>query len=222
MTDEEYVFRQTEVERKKLGYGDKHKKRGGGRYVRLPSDNLTKKERDAMNGECITYAMTRPVTLAEMEEWPKDIQRQYLQDIIRRYRVPQKQISTMLGCGVEKTRMVMIDLGVFGRHRGGKQEPMDKEGWAQFMSAREEAKTEQEAAEIQQEPEDEPDTVETVAAEARPEETVSVEVKPKKKAKPAEKAQPVQKAQKADLHNIALLLQSLAGTGAKLTIEVTL
>lgn len=44
MTDEEYVFRQTEVERKKLGYGDRHKKRGGGRYVRFSSDNLTKKK----------------------------------------------------------------------------------------------------------------------------------------------------------------------------------
>lgn len=43
MTEAERLFRQTEIERKRLGYGDKHKKRGGGRYVRLPSDNMTKK-----------------------------------------------------------------------------------------------------------------------------------------------------------------------------------
>ena len=43
MKDAEYLFKQTEIERKKLGYGDRHKKRGGGRYVRLPSDNMTKR-----------------------------------------------------------------------------------------------------------------------------------------------------------------------------------
>lgn len=56
MTDEEYLFRQTEIERKRIGYGDRNKKRQGGRYVRLPSDNLSRKERNAMNHEHRAHA----------------------------------------------------------------------------------------------------------------------------------------------------------------------
>ena len=45
MTDEEFIFRQISAERKRIGRGDFNKKRKGGRFVRLPSDNLTKKFR---------------------------------------------------------------------------------------------------------------------------------------------------------------------------------
>ena len=77
---------------------------------------------------------------------------------------------------------------------------MDREGWASFVygtKAKEEA-AEKTAPAEKPEIEDirhEPDAVVTAAPKIT---------------------------QSTDLHNIALLLQSLAGTGAKLTIEVTL
>lgn len=55
MTDAEYLFKLTERERKRNARGAKNKIKGGGGAVRLPSDNLTKKEREAMNGETVTY-----------------------------------------------------------------------------------------------------------------------------------------------------------------------
>ena len=47
MTDAEYLFRQTSKERKRNGIGDFHKKRGGGKVVRFPSDHLSRKEKKA-------------------------------------------------------------------------------------------------------------------------------------------------------------------------------
>lgn len=58
MTDEAFVFNQTVRERKATGYGAYHKKRKGGRTIRFPSDNLTRRERQQMNGEFF------PLTLA--------------------------------------------------------------------------------------------------------------------------------------------------------------
>ena len=51
MTDEAFVFNQTVRERKATGYGAYHKKRKGGRTIRFPSDNLSRRERQQMNGE---------------------------------------------------------------------------------------------------------------------------------------------------------------------------
>lgn len=59
MTDERFVFQQTNRERAAAGRGDRCKKRQGGKYVRLPSDNLTEKEKRAMNGEVKTYNVQR-------------------------------------------------------------------------------------------------------------------------------------------------------------------
>lgn len=192
MTDEEYLFRQTEVERKKLGYGDRHKKRGGGRYVRLPSDHMTKKEREAMNGECVNYQLGRPVTKEEFYTWPVHIQREYLQQIVDKYHPKQSAIAAMLRCSAPTVCKLMQKLGVrSGRTRPGRRTRMDREGWTSFVFG---TKAQEEAAE-KTAPAEKPGAVETAAPKIT---------------------------QSTDLHNIALLLQSLAGTGAKLTIEVTL
>ena len=97
MTDAEKVFNQTVQERKRLGYGDKHKKRQGGRYVRLPSDYLTRKERDAMNGEIETYNLNAPVAWRTLRKWPEDIQRQYFQTIDEKYGPTAAMYAEMLG-----------------------------------------------------------------------------------------------------------------------------
>lgn len=201
MTDEEYIFRQTEIERKKLGYGDRHKKRGGGRYVRLPSDHMTKKEREAMNGEVTTYTMNRPITKAELYRWPTEIQREYLQGLVDKFHPEQAYLATMLGVSKPVVCRMLKDLGVTTDRRGPNTgTPMDKDGWKRFIGG--------------EEPQEKPE-IQPVEVKTEPEITVAPPPIPvaTKEERPTVKC---------DLHNIALLLQSLAGTGAKLTIEVTL
>ena len=105
MNDAEQVFRQTEIERKRLSYGDKHKKRGGGRYVRLPSDNLTRKEREAMNGEIKTWKEKPFYTFEEFKELPDDVQLKWVNSIINRYDVGLGGISKIISPGANRSTL---------------------------------------------------------------------------------------------------------------------
>lgn len=213
MTDPEYLFKQTEIERKRIGRGDRNKKRGGGRYVRLPSDNMTKKEREAMNGEIKTYKVKEFYTWKEFKALPDDLQLKWVNSIINRYGCSVGAICTIV---FGKTRTMLslymdrkgltkyINKSPMGRKAG--REAMDKlaqafKAWNDTQVTCYDPNIIIEAKNDEVEPRN--DEVEKNVVEDAPEPPKNV-------------------AGKSDLHNIALLLQSLAGTGAKLTIEVTL
>lgn len=59
--------------------------------------NYTQKELDAMAGEVQTYRLNRPMGYAELGRLPRDIQRQYLQNIVDTYRVNASAVGRMLG-----------------------------------------------------------------------------------------------------------------------------
>lgn len=96
MTEAEQVFHETNNERKRNGWGANNKVRGGGRYVRTPSDNLTKAEREALNGECQEWNMRAFYTWDEFFEMPDDIQIQYINGIINRYGVGITSVSKIV------------------------------------------------------------------------------------------------------------------------------
>lgn len=78
MTDAEFLFNQTSRERKRNGVGDFHKKRRGGRVIRFPSDNLSRKEREKLDGEPVVYRFRDPIGYKEFKKYPHDIQQEYL------------------------------------------------------------------------------------------------------------------------------------------------
>lgn len=202
MTDEEYVFRQTEVERKKLGYGDRHKKRGGGRYVRFSSDNLTKKEREARNGEVEVYEMNKPHTAEELRIWPERVRKEFISGLIEKYHPTLDMLGEMLGYKRPTVCTYLKRIGIStGRTGPNTGKDPDMEGWDFFINGEPEPFTQEETEGLQSE----------VPA--------SGDVQNESETSEMHEERP---AIKHDLHNIALLLQSLAGTGAKLTIEVTL
>lgn len=195
MTDEEYLFRQTSSERKKIGYGDRHKKRGGGRYVRLPSDHLSKKEKEKMNGEVHNFNLGAPTRWHEFITWPKDLQVEYIQRLEEAYHAKNEDIAGMLDVSISGYRKYKNSLGLKGKPGHGK--PIDRAGWAKFIGANEFA------------PE--------VLGESSPVVEEKVELPEKKEEKP----EPI-KVDNSSIMNIAILLDALKGSGAKLTIEVTL
>ena len=96
MTDAEKLFKETERERKKLGYGDRHKKRGGGRYVHLPSDYMTKKEREAMNGEVFHYDPRKWYSWSEFKAMPDEYQVKYVNSLLNRYNCSFSSIANVV------------------------------------------------------------------------------------------------------------------------------
>ena len=87
MTDAEYLFKQDIREKKTTGYGAKHKKAGvkGPKGCRMPSDNLTKKEKEALNGEVVSWSPRAYYSWEELKAFPRNIQKEYLKAMCEKY-----------------------------------------------------------------------------------------------------------------------------------------
>jgi hypothetical protein len=132
MTDAEKVFNQTVQERKRIARGEKNKIKGGGGAVRLPSDNLTKKEREAMNGETVTYKVHSPVKWPEFKRWPPDIQREYFKRLDTSYRPTAEMYAAMFGVSKNSVSVLRASLGIKTGNRG--RNLPDAAGWQRFTN----------------------------------------------------------------------------------------
>lgn len=131
MNDAEYLFRQTSAERKRIGRGDFNKKRQGGKQVRLPSDNLSRKEWEKMNGECKTYDMAKPVAWEYFKLWPADLQRSYLLGLGEKFGIGVAHLADMFHisrCSIYNL-MNKLNVHLDGRHPGRDLKP-----WFAFVN----------------------------------------------------------------------------------------
>lgn len=88
MTDERYVYQQDIKEKKQAGRGAFHKKSGAkSKKCNFPSDYLTRKEKEKLNGECKTWSMNKFYSWSEFKEMPDDIQLRYINFLIGKYDV---------------------------------------------------------------------------------------------------------------------------------------
>lgn len=99
MDDVRYDFFEDCKDKKITARSARNKKThtGKGGRVRLPSDHLTKKEREAMNGECKRYRMNDPITWDEFKYWPKEHQETYIKLLRKKFNVPLSNICEMMG-----------------------------------------------------------------------------------------------------------------------------
>lgn len=65
---------------------------------KLPSDFMTKKEKMAMNGKVVTMEMNKPVKYQAFKLWPADLQREYLENLVKIFGVGIDSIGEMMGC----------------------------------------------------------------------------------------------------------------------------
>ena len=97
MTDAEYLFKQDVREKKRNGYGVYHKKNGSkSKKCSLPSDKLTRKEKQALNGECVVWDYKKFYALNEFKSMPIDIQVGYINSLMNRYDIGLATISREL------------------------------------------------------------------------------------------------------------------------------
>ena len=114
MTDEEYVFRSECADRKRTARGSFNKRShaGKGGRVKMPSDYMTKKERDKMNGEVQSYNLNSPMKWAQFKQMPDDIKREYLNSIISRYNPQQAALAEMFGISRNTVCNMFRELGI--------------------------------------------------------------------------------------------------------------
>jgi hypothetical protein len=220
MTDEEYIFRQTERERKRDGWGTFNKKRQGGRNVRLPSDGMTKKEWAKMNGEVKTYDFSKLMSWAEFRKIPHDIQQQYLDSISDRFGGIFGAVIAD-GMGATPTAFAQYihakELTIKNNRASaghGKAAFYASDAGRRWLAWKDGTPFEEKA--------DEPTVIDAPTVSEiveRIAEGPSAEQTPAEQT-PAEKK--TASIKQADINNVAMILNALAGTGAKLTIEITL
>lgn len=98
MTYGEKLFWEEVKTRGLIGKGA-HKKRGGSRSKKctLPSDHLTQKQRKELNGQVETYRLSEPMSWVEFLRLPTDIQKEYLNSLVRNYGARRTDVLSMFG-----------------------------------------------------------------------------------------------------------------------------
>lgn len=132
MTDEKYTFITDVTEKKRTARGAFNKrthngKRGG---VKFPSDYMTKKEKNKMNGECKIYTMNAPITYAEFKKYPDDLKIKYVTRLRKMFDVPDTAIAEMMSVNHKTLRALLVKLGIAGGRRGSRR--ADYEGFKKW------------------------------------------------------------------------------------------
>lgn len=114
MTDEEYTFRADCAEKKRVARGSANRRSHAGRGGRMktPSDYMTKKERDKMNGEVKRYSMAHPMKWAQFKQMPDDIKREYIASITDKFNPTQAAVAEMLGVTQRTLSSLYTVLGI--------------------------------------------------------------------------------------------------------------
>lgn len=64
---------------------------------KLPSDYMTEKEKQKLNSEVITMDMNKPVAYKAFKLWPADLQKEYLEKLVKNFGVSINSVAKMMG-----------------------------------------------------------------------------------------------------------------------------
>lgn len=134
MTDEKFEFIKDCREKKHTARSARNARThcGKGGAVKFPSDSMTKKEREAMNGKCVSYRMNSPIAWEEFKTWPKEHQETYIKLLRKKYGVPDKYIAEMMGVNRPQFCKLIVSIGLGqGKSAGGtlRSGKWDQEGF---------------------------------------------------------------------------------------------
>lgn len=123
------------LQKKRIARGAVHRKCGSkSKMCRLPHENLTPKQLKGLNGQVMQYEMNEPKKWDNFKELPVDLQKEYVQNIIKEYGCSCTELSEMFGRCARTVNNYFKDHD-FGINftRGGKRSPSDKERFRAFI-----------------------------------------------------------------------------------------
>lgn len=135
MTDEKFVFVSEVADKKRTARGAHNKRTHAGKSgrVRFPSDNLTKKELKALNGEVKSYRMNDPMTWEQFMSMPDDLKCTYVAAIRNKYNPPDSKIFEMLGI-CQQTGSRHFKALNLARGKDFKRGKFDADGWFAWVT----------------------------------------------------------------------------------------
>lgn len=146
MNDVEFILKEDIKAKKQAGRGYYHKKNGSkSKKCRLPSDSLSKKEIEKMNGECKVYNLNKPMSYSNFCAMPVDLRIKYLEMLRDKFGANQTEISKMMGVAVttlSSHRAKFLDSKpVFKSYKHSR---LDVEAWNRFVNGEEDKEPEKE------------------------------------------------------------------------------
>lgn len=137
MNDEKYVFISEVKERKNIARSARNRRshNGKGGKVMMPSDRMTRKEWESMNGEVKHYKINEPMSYAEFKALPDDIKKIYIKTLRSKFDVPDKYIAEMMGVGKST---IAYNIGILDIHSGETNNirAWDRAGWQEWVEGR--------------------------------------------------------------------------------------
>lgn len=120
MTDEKYTFITDVAEKKRTARGafNKRTHNGKGGKVRFPSDYLSNKERNEMNGKVREYRMNSPITYSEFKKYPDDLKKKYVKRLRDMFDVSDTDIAAMMGVKAKTLNSALVKIDASGGRRG--------------------------------------------------------------------------------------------------------
>lgn len=134
MKDETYSYFSDVKTRGQISRSARNRRTHNGKRgrVKFPSDYMTKKEINAMNGEVKSYRLNEPMSWTEFKAMPDDIQFGYIRLLKDKYSAPNSAIEKMFGIGNGTLVRHMKGIGYdVTSMKGGK---FDREGWMAFVN----------------------------------------------------------------------------------------
>lgn len=135
MKDETYVFI-SDVKDKKVTARSARNQRthtGKGGRVRLPSDNISKKELMKMSGDVKSYKLNSPMKWQEFKAMPDDLQVSYVKLLRQKFSVPDAKLAEMFGTSKDGISFRFKKLGLnTGKTR--KRSNWDKDGFYAWVN----------------------------------------------------------------------------------------
>ena len=136
MNNIENLLKEDIKEKKQACYGYRYKKNGSkSKKCSLPSDHLSKKEIEKMNGVCKVYNINKPMTYKEFCAMPIDIQIMYLENLRDKYGASLLDIANMMGCKyttlTEHKRIALDEKPAFISYNSSR---LDIESWNRFIN----------------------------------------------------------------------------------------
>lgn len=138
MDDAEYLFVTDCREKKSVGRGYFAKNRTGKGRVKFPSDYLTKKEKNKMNGEVISWDLNKIYGWATFKAMPNDLKLPYLQKLVDTYGVTLLDISKYQFCISHNTifaYLKKVNLSTKNLHLHGHGYKMSDEDHTRYQQA---------------------------------------------------------------------------------------
>lgn len=129
------------ADRKRTARGAFNKRTHNGKRgrVKFPSDYLSKKEKNKMNGEIKVYKMNEPITYAEFKEYPDDLKKQYVNNLREKFDVSDTAIAEMMGINKRTLNRLLNIIDASGGRRGSRK--ADFEGFEKWKNAHDAACT---------------------------------------------------------------------------------